>query len=172
MMKLGQGLGGGGRKAPEAKVMLTSMMDMFTIILVFLLYHMAPPEEQQLNLKKEIELPNSSSQVRFRDAVGIIISADTITINSKVVATIRDGRLVNTKVEGNKIFPLYEELRRQRAVTEYREKKAGVAPKEEDTIVLLQADRRTPYRLVDMVLKSAGMAGFPKARLAVFRRDV
>ncbi|MFH1263872.1 MAG: biopolymer transporter ExbD [Pseudomonadota bacterium] len=168
---LGRGFGGSVRRAPEAKVMLTSMMDMFTIILVFLLYHMVP-DEQTLKLQKELELPYSSSQVRFREAPGIIISLDSISIDDKVVATIRDGRIVNTKVQGNRIQPLYEELRRHKAITAFRVKKAGITLKEEDTIVLLQADKRTPYRLIDMVLKSAGMAGYPKCRLAVFRREV
>ena len=165
----GKGFGASRRRNGSAKVMLTSMMDMFTIILVFLLYNFNA-DDQHFKPSADLELPASNAELKLKDAVNVMISPTEIRVDKKVVARIRKGRVVGTRVRGMKIVSLYKELRRHRAVLEYKIRK-GKLQEEDQSVVLLQADKSIPYHIVDKVLKSSGMAGFPKFRFAVFRRE-
>ena len=164
------GVGSYRRKSPQAKVMLTSMMDMFTIILVFLLYSYST-EEQNFHIEKNLTLPVSNAQERLETAISVVISRDAITVEDVVVAHIHRGQLRQTIVRENRIVPLMDELKRYKDMAITRAYQRGEALTESDDIVLVQADQGTPFHILDMVLKSSGVAGFPKFRFAVFRRE-
>lgn len=170
------GLGFPVRKEPKATVMLTSMMDMFTIILVFLLYNFSPEEQKVVNIPKDVKVPMSSSELSLEDAVTVTVSASSIMVDGKVVAKLIGGKKVQAKVEGQKIVPLYNELlgKKKLSLAKKSPQKAATSKKEQEdssSVILLQADKGVPFELLDKVLKSAGMAGYPKSRFLVLRRE-
>jgi biopolymer transport protein ExbD len=157
------------RPNAEAKLLITSMMDIFTIILAFLLFQFST-EDQSIMTVKNVELPWSSSELKYEDAIRVAVSATSVQVGEKAVVEIRDGKIVGTIVEGKKIDALYRELRRQKAILEFKAKQKGTGLTEADSVILFHADKRIPYSIVDKVLKTAGMAGFPKFRLVVYGR--
>jgi hypothetical protein len=59
------GLGEKRRKSGVTpKLMLTSMMDMFTIVLLFLLCSLSDRPES-IKLDKDLDLPRSSAEIRY-----------------------------------------------------------------------------------------------------------
>ena len=129
---------------------LTSMMDMLTIILIFLLLNLTP--DYAVNqVSQDIELP---SAVKGSDPVGahrIEISMSELLMDSEPIAAITDGRVDEAGLESltSALSPHFD-------------------PESEATEpVVLLADQRVPYETVDAVLKAAGMAGFPDFRFAI-----
>ena len=136
-------------------VNLTSMMDMLSIILVFLLAAQSA-EEQDFVLARHLVLPSSTSALGFAKAVQLKLTRRALMIEDTVIGRVRDGRLVGVKLRGDRIVPLYDLLRR------YRESAEDAA-----TTIVLQADRDFRFALLDKVMRTAAEAGFPNFRLAI-----
>jgi biopolymer transport protein ExbD len=149
------GEGGGG----GVELNLTALMDILSNLLFFLLasYTAQAIEVQQ---KKDLSLPASSSQAKLQKDLVVTVTRSQIQVASVPVCRIEAGKLVGTTVEEEKVVALYDKLRSLRSS---RQAGAGDAG---DTILLL-ADRSTDAALVSKVLKTAGMAGFPNVRFGV-----
>ena len=129
---------------------LTSMMDMLTIILIFLLLNLTP--DYAVNqVSQDIELPTAVKGTEPVGAHRIEISMNELLMDSESIAPIRDGRVDEAALEAltAALTPHFDE-----------------SQEKSDPVVLL-ADKRVPYATVDSVLKAAGMAGFPDFRFAV-----
>ena len=135
---------------------LNSMMDMLSIILVFLLAN-SSAEEQDFVLAKELALPTSNSKLGFVKAVQVKLTRKELLLDETFVAKVRGNDLVDVEMDGKKIVPLYNLLHRRRSVT----------PSDEKSTVVLQADKGFPFGLLDSVMKTAAMAGYPNFRLAI-----
>ena len=61
------------QKFVPPKLMLTSMMDMFTIILIFLLFSFSEHPED-LKLDKDLELPTSTAEGEYQETIKICSS--------------------------------------------------------------------------------------------------
>lgn len=76
------------RKRPEIKVtaglMLTPMLDVLTVVLIFLILNFSP-ERAQLNTGDNIQLPNAELQLENVPQVKIEITADALKLNGSVV---------------------------------------------------------------------------------------
>ena len=159
--EFGNGFGGSRRQrnllddAP-AKLNITSMMDMFTIMLIFLLLNFAP-DSADLKLDKELTLPTSISERPYEVAVKVALTRSELLVGEDVVAKVEGGKLTQTKMDGEIIVPL------QRALVLQREK-IDLAEK---AILLFYADQDAEFALVDKVMKTAALAGYPNFKFAV-----
>ncbi|HEV8322387.1 MAG TPA: biopolymer transporter ExbD [Myxococcota bacterium] len=142
---------------------LTAMIDVMTIILVFLLksYSTSPlniPVTDQLNP------PLSSTKLSPEDAVTVTISETAILVNDEQVCDVVNGKVdASLKPHGEtslEITPIIGAL--GKAVTDMSRTATGFNPR-----LMLIADRKTPYRLLTEVLTSAGRAGFNEFKLVV-----
>lgn len=169
------------RKAPEMALNITSMMDMFTIILVFLLFSFKSQDEE-FSMAQGVKLPDSTSTLELQDALNIQMAADFLRIPTleKMRNDPRDAEIVplvqgrlppDVQMDGSRIVPLYEAIKRATMVLEAQAKAEG---KERDpekaNIAIFQADRRVRYEDVDKVMKTAAMAGYPNFRFAVMKK--
>jgi biopolymer transport protein ExbD len=143
-----------GGAAPQLN--LNSMMDMLSIILVFLLANISA-DEKDFVLAQDLTLPNSTSKLGFVKAVQVKLTTKDLMVEDQFVAKVSKGRIVGTKVEGQKIIQLYNMLQRYRAFSKESAK----------DIVILQADKGFPFETLNMVLRTAAMAGYPNFRLAI-----
>lgn len=158
------------REAKEAALNISSLMDILTILLLFLILSFGS-QESDIVPPKDFQLPDSKSELPVKLAVLVSVGPNELMVEDKVVAEFRKGQqLKPTDVDKNRIRPLMLELQRQKARLQ-----SGAAVKEgqedEQEIVYLQAAKNTPFSLLDMVLKTAAEAGFTKFRLAVHRRS-
>lgn len=135
---------------------LNSLMDMLSILLVFLLSNISA-EEQDFVLADHLTLPASNSELGFVKAVQVKLSRRELLVEDTFVGKISGERLAGVRVDGQKIVPLYNMLQRYKSLGTSAEK---------DTVVL-QADKDLPFRLLNMVMRTAAMAGYPNFRLAI-----
>jgi biopolymer transport protein ExbD len=145
------------RKANAApQLNLNSMMDMLSIILVFLLANISA-DEKDFVLAQNLTLPNSNSKLGFVKAVQVKATRAELKVEDQFVAKISGGKVVGTRIEGQKIVELYNVLRRYRSFSKESAK----------DIVILQADKDFPFQLLNQIMRTAAMAGYPNFRLAI-----
>lgn len=164
------------RRKPKAlaktgSLTITSLMDILTILLVFLLKNYAA---SPVNINQEpglLQLPTSSAKLAPEEAVPISITARNITVNDKAVAEVIDGKVdPAVKRDGEKGFfitPVYDALAseadKQRRIAKHN------SAQQFKGLALVIADRNTPYRLLNEVLYTAGQAQFGQFKFAVVK---
>lgn len=160
-MALGRQRRSGNKPFIPPKLQITSMMDMFTIILIFLLFSFSNNPEQ-MDLEKDIALPQSSSKLDYKDSIRLVLTKNELKLDGKVVAT-----LDNEKVEG--LENLYEELKKYREVAD--ELKKDEADEEKKQHILFLCDKEHSFAVVNAIVKTAGRAGYPNFQFAVVEKD-
>jgi biopolymer transport protein ExbD len=156
------------RRSPSSfKIQITSMVDMFVILLVFLLktYSTSPVN---ITPKDGMRLPESSSLTEPIDVVKLVVSRDGVFVEEKKVMDLQQGKLAAGAVDANDasfLRPLFEEL-------DARAKHAKDISKVNDSFefdgkVLMQADRDLAYDVLQKVMYTSMMAGYADVKLAV-----
>ncbi len=160
-------------KAEEPKVNITSMMDMFTIILFFLLssYGSKPVE---FNVDKDMELPESSASFDYTNSVKLFLSKSSIKVEEELVASFKDGQSMQLDMSQPKTSYLYLKLKsfHDKQVAEAKLTASQTGEKEKDDFhVLFFCDRNLPYKTMNNIMKVAALAGYPNFQLAVLERS-
>lgn len=139
---------------------ITSMTDMFTIMLVFLLqtYNTA---EVNLMPEKDLRLPSSSSMTNATEAIQLSLSTNELKMDKTKIADVKNTDFLSQDLEStdnNFIKPLFAEL-------DKLAKDPAAKQYIKDGKILLQADRSLPYSTLRKVMYTASMAGFPQLKL-------
>ena len=159
------------REAKALNLNISSLMDILTILLLFLILSYGSQEENVLP-PAEIELPDSTSESQVKVALSVSIAETEILVEEKSILKLGPGQqLRRGQLDKNKrIKALGKELRRKKAeISEQKTMSEG--EEEEREIIYLHAAKGTRYDLLDLVLKTAAEAGFTKFRLAVHRKS-
>lgn len=142
---------------------LTPMMDIMTMLLVFLVMSFAT-EPANINVSLEMRPPESSTKK-------VMEAATKVTI-SKVAIFVEDSEVVRLdKVDLSKQVSIPEVTN---ALVERREHLKALASRglgdEFDGRLLVVADAETPYKLVTAVLVTAGEAQFAEYKLVLMQK--
>lgn len=151
------------RKPKEMVLNITSMIDVFTILLVFLLKSYSS-EGHLVSIAEAIKLPASTAQQALQPAVVVAFNGDSMFVDSALL--IEDVRPY-IGAEDLLVEPLYEALR---GLAERSKEIAAVNPSVVFTgEIVLQGDRDIPFRLLKKVIYTAGQAEYVNQSLAVFQ---
>jgi biopolymer transport protein ExbD len=161
------------RKLAEPEVIkdlnITPMMDMMTIILVFLLKSFSS-STSTLTFDSNLQVPRSTTQLKPKEAISLIVTKKVILVEGDGIAPINQGK-VDPAVKrdgenGYYITPLVDVLEKHAR----KEKKvAELTGATWDAQLMVVADQTTPYRLLTEVLYSCGQAGYANYRLLVLK---
>jgi len=161
----------GKREVPEEMGLnIYPMMDMMTILLVFLIMSFASGSADVVQ-SEELQIPTSTSQLEPAEALGIVISQSEIVVEGKRVLALRNGKVDPSLKQGGGngwlITPLYNNLK------QHRDRLKLIASKNPQRAfrgeVRLVADKRTPFRTLGEVIYSLGQAEFGALRFIVLR---
>jgi biopolymer transport protein ExbD len=143
-----------------AKISLTSLMDVFTILVFFLLVNSASTEV--LETPKRITLPDSVVEEKPRETVVIFISPTEVTVQGEVVVRVVD--VLNSRAQN--IESIGERLAR------LNEKIIGLNTKKvaESQEVTILADKTVPFSVVKKVMSTCTSQGYGRISLAVLQR--
>jgi len=140
---------------------LVSLMDIFTILVFFLLVNSSDVEE--LPNAKDIQLPESIAETKASESVVIMIGDEDILVQGQVVAKVAD--VMATK--GNDIPEVREALLSQNDRVLKREATDKIQQRE----VTIMGDREIPYRLLKKVMATATGSDYGKISLAVLQKS-
>ena len=141
---------------------MVSLMDIFTILVFFLLANSG--EGEVLPSTRNIELPESIAEQKPRQNVVIMVTATEILVQGSRVISMND--VENSK--GLVIEPLKVALERQnqRRILQG----AADADKAKPLEVTIMGNKTIPYRLLKKVMVTSTEAGFGKISLAVMQK--
>ena len=140
---------------------LTSLMDVFTILVFFLLVNSATTEV--LETPKRITLPDSVVDQKPRETVVIFISRDEVTVQGDSVIRVAD--ILAT--QGQNVAPIGERLAELSGNIIGR-KTWAVAESQEVTIL---ADRTVAFSVIKKVMSTCTSEGYGRISLAVLQKS-
>lgn len=147
----------------EVRMQLTSMMDMFTILLVFLLKTYST-HGQLINPSEDLTLPVSDVQNPPEVGLDVTVSNDWVLVNGKPVE--KTSNL--SQIDGYIIPSLQSAI--ERYAEEGRNLEAMYGTKFSGKVTI-QGDKNLPYRLLIKVLATCGQSNFPNMRLVVYQKE-
>ena len=155
----------------SASLTLTPLLDMFTIILIFLIVSFES-EDHGFEPNDEIDLPKSSARSVFKPAVNVALTHDELLVEKQNVMTLQDGQFKQEYYDRERIDPLVEKLQLyyKKIKGEDTGGKAPGDPKTDKAIMLVQADKKLDYKTLYLVLRSGALAGFVKYRLVILKK--
>ncbi|UCC57099.1 MAG: biopolymer transporter ExbD [Gammaproteobacteria bacterium] len=148
----------GGRSA----INLVSLMDIFTILVFFLLVNSSNGEV--LPTLKSVELPESVAEEKPRETVVVMVTGEDILVHGKVVASIEQ---VLEQPE-----PISPQLRHALDAVNGRVLRASTPGDMTHREVTIMGDREIPYRLLKKVMATCTEAGFGRISLAVLQKPL
>jgi biopolymer transport protein ExbD len=145
------------RSKSQPKLNLVSLMDIFTILVFFLLVNSSEVEVLQTN--KSIKLPESIADKTPENNLVVLVSDSDIVINGRPIVDIQSVLASS----GEEIAPLKQELeylagRKPYATTEEQEKGRDVT---------IMADAKLPYSLLKRIMTTCAKSEYRNISLAV-----
>lgn len=153
----------------DMSLQITSMADIFIIILVFLLKSYASGA-MNLSPSKDVKLPMGLTQDLSVEALKIEVGENAVQVEGQAVAELKGYRFEVSDLEGagiSKSLVKSLEFQRQRQLLIAKSNSdVKIDPK-----VIILADQRVPYATIKSVLASAAVQGYTDFKLAVVKGD-
>lgn len=153
------------KKQEEAGLIITSLIDVFVIVLTFLMRTISA-EGNLMTSADNLVLP-MSARAKSPTEVSLTIIGDQKHI------TVDDKQLMDTeavmKQDSLLVGPILAVLEKKRA-EEKRAELLGII-KEATGKVVVQFDKNTPYGIVTKVMATCGYAGYSNIKFAVTKRN-
>jgi biopolymer transport protein ExbD len=147
------------------KLNITSMIDMFTLMVVFLLKNYSA-QGQLVTPAENLMLPTSSVEKMANEALSVKVSRNTIMVENTVVI----DPAMYQKLMSQKEFmidALYKVLNERATAAK---KQSELYKTEFSGKISIQGDVEIPYNVLTRVMYTCGQAGYPNMNLVVYRR--
>ena len=142
-----------------ATLNLVSLMDIFTILVFFLLVNSG--DVQTLPNAKELALPQSIAEQRARETVVVVVTEHDLLVQGRVVASVPE-----IMARQELIIPeLSAALRSQTERTLRQDARDDIAGRE----VTIMGDKEIPYRLLKRIMATCTDAEYGRLSLAVMQ---
>ncbi|MDH5673394.1 MAG: biopolymer transporter ExbD [Myxococcales bacterium] len=154
----------------EVGLNIYPMMDMMTILLVFMIMQFASGAAEIVQ-SEELRIPTSTSEVEAEQALAVVVSSSEIVVEGKQVLSLRNGKVDPSLKQGGGtgwlITPLFNHLKQHRDRLKVIASRNAQRPFRGEVRII--ADRRTPFRTLGEVIYSLGQAEFGSLRFVVLK---
>lgn len=147
------------RKVPALN--LVSMMDIFTILVFFLLVNQSSTEE--LPSPDIIKLPDSVAEQKPEQTIVVMITPDSIMVQGQAVAAIDE-----VMAREDTVIPAVRDVLRAEAGNIIS---VSGAAAERNRQVTIMGDKQIPFKLLKKVMASCTAAGYQRISLAVQQKE-
>lgn len=147
----------GGKKSGFVSLNLTAMVDMFTILVIFLIQLFTA--SGQVTMNDRIKVPMSVAGAPLEDPGTVVMmnNEGMLLLDNMPIPEAEMGTELDIRIPG-----MVDRLQKQR---EFREKIEGRDPTQPyQGFLIIQADIKTDFRLIRRVLTSANEAGWAKIK--------
>jgi biopolymer transport protein ExbD len=142
------------RKGEGLGLNLIPMMDVLTVLVLFLLFHSFNGEMPE----QRIELPNSAVETRPRETLAIVVNPEEVMIHGAPV--VRTSELYEDRI--GTVVQIKERL-------EELEREVGITAPESKEITLL-ADKTIPFKVLKKIMSTCTASGYGRISLAVIQK--
>jgi len=146
------------------------MMDMMTILLVFLIMNFANGAAEVVQ-SADLQIPVSTSEVEAQPSLSVVLSNSEIVVEGKQILALRNGKIDPSLKQGGGsgwlVTPLYNNLKQHRDRLKLIAARNSQRPFRGEARIV--ADKRTPFRTLGEVIYSLGQAEFGAIRFVVLK---
>lgn len=139
---------------------LVSLMDVFTILVFFLLVNSS--SQEVLSDPKVLDLPESVAEDKPEQTLVIMVTADQVLLKGQAIASIEEVLALENPVVPALRAALLEESRQAAGLT------AESATRRKE--ITIMGDRVLPFKILKKVMASCTSAGYEKISLAVIQK--
>ena len=154
---------------PEADVNITSLMDVLTVLLFFLIksFSLSPAA---INPPEGLRLPASELKDKMEESVSVVLSKNKLLMNEHVITDLKNGVVSKSDLAEDQrtITKLHDKLSK-----EFEKKKAIFLSAGGDTSImppgkiLIQSDKRLKFKTIKLLLHTIAAAGYTDYQFVV-----
>ena len=156
------------RKSGDMTLQITSMADIFTVLLVFLLKSFATGS-MNITPPKGLILPEAQASLANIEALKVEILKDAVMIGDKLAVELVDFKFprVDRGKNGTSrvLTRTFDKARKRQIFIAKMNSSVKIDPK-----IVIVADQETPYSIIKRVLASAAVNGYVDFKLAVVKK--
>ncbi len=157
------------KKMEAAELNITALLDMFTMLLIFLLINYGSVS-YQVKTSGFIEFPKSYSEKKPIEILNIVVDKYNILVDGAVVVKHDKGKIAPEDIDDNgfRIIPLYS------ALVKYSERNKYLSSvnKKMDSggKVILQMDKDIPFYMLRQIMYTAGQAEYSDFKFIAIKK--
>ncbi|MCP3161676.1 ExbD/TolR family protein [Myxococcus qinghaiensis] len=147
---------------------ITAMMDMMTILLVFLLKSFAS-SSAAVTASEDVRPPISTTRATPQDTIAVTITSKSVLVGEREVLRLVNGQLPAEALQGRLVLPLDARFKKEVEKLKYIAERNPQAPFSKELSVI--ADRKVPYDMLLSVLYTAGQNELENYRFVVLKKE-
>jgi len=170
----------GGDSNESLSLNLTPMIDIFSILVTFLLMSFSTDPTNH-DVDANLELPDSVTMVTMDEVPSIVVNRNEIFVNNKKLVTLENGKVPQADIQQGAIMPVYLALKEiddanAKATAELR----GEAPpvdangekKAKPGEITIEMDKKHEFQLLKRIMLSGQQANFITFKLLVAKESI
>ncbi|SEN02182.1 MULTISPECIES: ExbD/TolR family protein [Stigmatella] len=147
---------------------ITAMMDMMTILLVFLLKSFAS-SSASVTASEDVRPPISTTRATPRDTVAVTITPKNILVGDKEVVRLVNGQVPADQLQGRLVLGLDAQLKKEVEKLKYIADRNPAAPFSRELSII--GDKKVPYDMLLTILYTAGQNELENYRFVVLMKE-
>jgi len=157
------------KRMEVAELNITALLDMFTMLLIFLLINYSSVS-YQVKTSGFIEFPKSYSEKKPTEILNIVVDKYNILVDGNVVVKHDKGVLAPEAIDDNgfRIIPLYTSL------VKYSERNKYLSSVNKKIVsggkVILQMDKDIPFYMLRQIMYTAGQAEYSDFKFIAIKK--
>ena len=150
------------RKKITASLNMVSLMDIFTILVFFLL--VTSSESEALPTPKAIKLPESTAEKMPKQTIVVMVNNKDIRVNGELVVSVKQAlRDRSTTIRPLSVM-LKKYIKREKSKKKWHYKKKRRP-------VTIMGDQKIPYKLLKKIMLTCAQSDFNNISLAVVKKS-
>jgi biopolymer transport protein ExbD len=152
----------GRNRGKVAGLNLTPLMDVFTILVFFLLFHSSGGDI--LDVPKQIKLPDSVVESKPRETIVIMVSPEAVLVQGEAV--IGTPELLDDRIQS--VAGIAARL------TQLERNVIGISTKTvaESKEITILADKTIPFKVLKKIMSTCTASGYGRISLAVIQKSI
>ena len=147
---------------------ITAMMDLMTIILVFLIKSFSA-SSITVTASEDVRPPMSTARATPKDTIAITVTPKSIMVGDKKKVTLVDSAVAGADLQGKLILPLDAALKKEVEKLKYIAERNPTSPFNREVSII--GDKRVSYDLLSSVLYTAGQNELENFRFIILQKN-
>lgn len=163
----------GGDGGDTLSLNLTPMLDIFSILVTFLLMSYSTDPTNH-DVDQNLELPDSVTLMNMDEVPSVIVNRDEIFVNDNKIVSLENGKVPKSDIQQGAIFPVFKELEKlaqqnKDVITRLR---GSDKEKTKPGVLTVEMDRKHDFELLRRLMISGQQAEFITFKLLVAKEFI
>jgi len=163
----------GGDSNESLSLNLTPMLDIFSILVTFLLMSYSTDPTNH-DVDQNLELPDSVTLVSMDEVPSIVVNRNEILINNKKVVTLQNGKVPAADIQQGAVYPVFQELVEIAKVNKAAADilRGGDDKKAKPGEITIEMDRKHDFEIMRRLMLAGQQAEFVTFKLLVAKENI